>query len=148
MGKKIKKIFKSGIFYLAFASLIALLFFNISLAGCKTQESKPASITNVTADEVYKMLSSNKDYFILDVRSKEEFDSGHIEGAYLLPVSELENRLAELPQDKPIIVYCRSGSRSTSAANILLEKGFKEIFNMTGGITEWQSKGFPTVVEK
>ena len=148
MGKKIKKIFKSGIFYLAFASLIALLFFNISLAGCKTQESKPASITNVTADEVYKMLSSNKDYFILDVRSKEEFDSGHIEGAYLLPVSELENRLAELPQDKPIIVYCRSGSRSTSAANILLEKGFKEIFNMTGGITEWQSKGFPVIVEK
>ena len=148
MGKKIKKIFKSGIFYLASAALIALLFFNISLAGCKTQESKPASITNVTADEVYKMLSSNKDYFILDVRSKEEFDSGHIEGAYLLPVSELENRLAELPQDKPIIVYCRSGSRSTSAANILLEKGFKEIFNMTGGITEWQSKGFPVIVEK
>jgi rhodanese-related sulfurtransferase len=148
MGKKIKKIFKSGIFYLASAALIALLFFNISLAGCKTQESKPASITNVTADEVYKMLSSNKDYFILDVRSKEEFDSGHIEGAYLLHVSELENRLAELPQDKPIIVYCRSGSRSTSAANILLEKGFKEIFNMTGGITEWQSKGFPVIVEK
>ena len=148
MGKKIKKIFKSGIFYLAFAALIALLFFNISLAGCKTQESKPASITNVTAGQVYKMLSLSKDYFILDVRSKEEFDSGHIEGAYLLPVSELENRLAELPQDKPIIVYCRSGSRSTSAANILLEKGFKEIFNMTGGITEWQSKGFPTVVEK
>lgn len=148
MEKKIKKIFKSGIFCLASAALIALLFFNISLAGCKTQETKPASITNVTADEVYKMLSSNKDYFILDVRSKEEFDSGHIEGAYLLPVSELENRLAELPQDKPIIVYCRSGSRSTSAANILLEKGFKEIFNMTGGITEWQSKGFPVIVEK
>lgn len=148
MGKKIKKIFKSGIFYLVSAALIALLFFNISLASCKTQESKPASITNVTADEVYKMLSSNKDYFILDVRSKEEFDSGHIEGAYLIPVSELENRLTELPQDKPIIVYCRSGSRSTSAANILLGKGFKEIFNMTGGITEWQSKGFPVIVEK
>ena len=148
MGKKIKKIFKSGIFYLASAALIALLFFNISLAGCKTQESKPASITNVTADEVYKMLSPNKDYFILDVRSKEEFDSGHIEGAYLIPVSELENRLQELPQDKPIIVYCGSGSRSTSAANILLEKGFKEIFNMTGGITEWQNKGFPVIVEK
>ena len=148
MGKKIKKIFKSGIFYLASAALIALLFFNISLAGCKTQESKPASITNVTADEVYKMLSSNKDYFILDVRSKEEFDSGYIEGAYLIPVTELENRLAELPQGKPIIVYCRTGSRSTSAANILLEKGFKEIFNMTGGITEWQSKGFPVIVEK
>jgi rhodanese-related sulfurtransferase len=65
-----------------------------------------------------------------------------------VPVSELENRLAELPQDKPIIVYCRSGSRSTSAASILLNKGFKEIFNMTGGITEWQSKGFPVVVEK
>ena len=145
---KIKKIFKLGSFCLAFAALIALLFFNISLAGCKTQESKPASITNVTAGQVYKMLSSGEDYFILDVRSKEEFDSGHIEGAYLIPVSELENRLAELPKDKPVIVYCRSGNRSTSAANILLEKGFKEIFNMTGGITEWQSNGFPTIVEK
>lgn len=148
MEKKVKKTFKSGIFYFIIAALIVLLFFNIFLAGCKTQESKPASITNVTADEVYKMLSLSKDYFILDVRSKEEFDSGHIEGAYLIPVSELENRLQELPQDKPVIVYCRSGNRSTSAANILLEKGFKEIFNMTGGITEWQSKGFPTVVEK
>ena len=148
MGNKIKKIFKPGIFYLAFAALITLLFFNISLASCKTQESKPASITNVTAGQVYKMLSLSKDYFILDVRSKEEFDSGHIEGVYLIPVSELENRLAELPQDKPIIVYCGSGSRSANAANILLEKSFKEIFNMTGGITEWQSKGFPTVVEK
>ena len=133
---------------MASAALIALLFFNISLAGCKTQEAKPASITNVTADEVYKMLSSNKGYFILDVRSKEEFDSGHIEGAYLIPVSELENRLEELPRDKPIIVHCGSGSRSTSAANILLEKGFKEIFNMAGGITEWQNKGFPVIVEK
>jgi rhodanese-related sulfurtransferase len=148
MGKKINKIIKTGIFCLVFSILIALLFFNISLAGCKTQESKPASITNITADEVYKLLSSNKDHFILDVRSKEEFDSGHIEGAYLVPVSELENRLTELPRDKPIIVYCRSGSRSTSAANILLEKGFKEIFNMTGGITDWQSKGFPVIVEK
>ena len=148
MGNTTKNIFKSVIFYLTIATLIALLFFNISLAGCKTQESKPASITNITADEVYKLLSSNKDHFILDVRSKEEFDGGHIEGAYLVPVSELENRLAELPQDKPIIVYCRSGSRSTSAASILLNKGFKEIFNMTGGITEWQSKGFPVVVEK
>ncbi|MGZ5486643.1 MAG: rhodanese-like domain-containing protein, partial [Nitrososphaeraceae archaeon] len=78
MGKKIKKFFKSGIFYLSLAALIALLFLNISLAGCKTQELKLASITNVTADEVDKMLSSDKDYFILDVRSKEEFDSGHI----------------------------------------------------------------------
>jgi phage shock protein E len=148
MGNKTKNIFESGIFYLVSAALIVLLFFNINLAGCKTQESKPASITNITAEEVVKMLSSGKDYFVLDVRSKEEFGSGHIEGAHLIPVSELENRLAELPRDKPVIVYCRSGSRSTSAANILLDKGFKEIFNMTGGITDWQSKGFPTVVEK
>lgn len=150
MEKKYKINNKSLVSFLISAALIALLIINILSIGCKMVESEPAIITRVSVDEAYEMLSSDtgKDYFILDVRSKEEFDSGHIEGAYLIPDTELKDRLQELPQDRPLIVYCRTDNRSTRASNLLLENGFKEIFNMMGGFTDWQSKGYPVIVEK
>lgn len=62
---------------------------------------------------------------------------------------ELDSRLDELPKDKLIIIYCRSGIRSRKAANILVENGFTQIYDMTGeGIIEWQSKGYPVIEEE
>lgn len=100
----------------------------------------------ISAERVLEIITEGEDYFILDVRSGDEYDSGHIQGAVLIPVSELEGRLEELPEDKPIIVYCRSGSRSASAAGILVENGFGEVYDMGGGITEWMEKGYPVEV--
>ena len=108
-------------------------------------EAKP-SVMAITPKEVFDILSEGKDYFLLDVRTPEEYSEGHIEGATLIPVAELEGRLGELPEDKPIIVYCRSGNRSRTAANILIENGFKEVYDM-GGIVDWQAEGYPVVVE-
>ena len=68
----------------------------------------------------------------------------HIEGAVLIPVDTLEGRLNELPEDKPIITYCKGGGRSATAAAILVENGFTQIYDM-GGITDWIDKGYPTV---
>jgi len=97
-------------------------------------------------EEVYEIISSNRDYIILDVRTPDEFKEGHIEGAKLIPVSELEGRLDELPKDKPIITYCKSGGRSRNAANILVENGFTQIYDM-GGILDWIDKGYPVIEE-
>ncbi|MDD5435508.1 MAG: rhodanese-like domain-containing protein, partial [Nitrospira sp.] len=72
------------------------------------------------------------------------FKEGHIEGAVNIPVSELESRLGELSRDKSIIVYCRSGSRSRSAADILVKNGFTQVYNM-GGIVDWINSGYPVV---
>ncbi|MCL5069362.1 MAG: rhodanese-like domain-containing protein [Actinobacteria bacterium] len=103
------------------------------------------TIKNVSADEVFDMLKDKNKYFLLDVRNKNEYTEGHLENSILIPVNELEKRISEISTDKPIIVYCKSGNRSTQAAQILAKSGFTQIYNMTGGITEWIAKGYPVV---
>lgn len=77
---------------------------------------------------------------LLDVRTREEFDGslGHLHGALLIPIQELDERLAELEpfRDDTVVVYCRSGNRSHHATALLRSKGFKA-FNMTGGMVQW-----------
>ena len=83
--------------------------------------------------------------FILDVRTQEEYDAGYIRGSTLIPVQELKERLDEVPKDKKILVYCRTGRRSTQASEILADNGFKEIYNMKGGIVDWTNAGYEVV---
>ena len=104
--------------------------------------------TLISVEEVYEIITNNEDYFILDVRNQDEYDEAHIEGVVLISVNTLESRLSELPEDKPIIVYCKTGGRSAAAAEILVENGFTEVYDMDGGITEWIDKGYPTVNEE
>jgi rhodanese-related sulfurtransferase len=102
-------------------------------------------IQNVSVDDVSAMLKDKNKYFLLDVRTQEEYKSGFIENSMLIPVTELESRLSEIPTDKPIIVYCKSGNRSLKAAQILVKNNFSPVYNMLGGITEWDKKGYPTI---
>ncbi|MCK5402656.1 rhodanese-like domain-containing protein, partial [Candidatus Bathyarchaeota archaeon] len=81
---------------------------------------------------------------ILDVRRQDEYDSGHIERAIIIPVDELEDRLDELSKNDELLVYCRTGNRSSSAVNILQSNGFTMIFHMKDGITGWIQAGYPT----
>jgi len=110
----------------------------------KKEESTP-EVVLISVEKVYEIITSKEDHIILDVRTPEEFKEGHLEGAVLIPVSELEGRLSELPADKPIIVYCKSGSRSSNAANILVKNGFSEVYDMGGGIIKWQDRGYKVV---
>lgn len=75
--------------------------------------------------------------FLLDVRTPDEFAAVHIPGATVIPVQVLSERLGEVPAEKPIYVYCRSGRRSLRAANILAQHGFNPIYNLHGGILGW-----------
>ncbi len=78
-------------------------------------------------------------FTLLDVRQPEEYESEHLPGAKLIPLPELSGRLAELDWEKPTIVYCAIGGRSRVAAQVLAAKGFREVFNLTGGIKAWSS---------
>jgi rhodanese-related sulfurtransferase len=134
---------------IAVSSIIIFLICSPLLAGCSEVLAKKEPI-QLSADKVYEILKdqSQKDkYTILDVRAKEEFDLGHLDSAILIPVDELEARFGELSKDKPVIVYCRSGKRSATAAAILVSKGFPQVYDMTGGINAWTGKGYPVVVE-
>lgn len=105
-----------------------------------------AEIMPISPEEVYDIIINEKDYYILDVRTEEEYNESHIEGAVLIPVQELESMLDILPQDIPIVVYCRSGNRSRTAAEILVNNGFDMVYDM-GGINDWTTKGYPIIEE-
>jgi rhodanese-related sulfurtransferase len=83
--------------------------------------------------------------FILDVRQPDEWVEYHVPGATLIPLGELEAHVKQVPQDKDIIVVCRSGNRSQTARDILLKAGHTRVTSMTGGLKEWRAQGFPTV---
>ncbi len=85
---------------------------------------------------------------MLDVRQPEEWEEMHIPGATLIPLGELPQRLGELPQDQEIVVYCRSGNRSQSGAEILAKNGFSGVTSMAGGIQQWSTAGYPTETGK
>jgi glyoxylase-like metal-dependent hydrolase (beta-lactamase superfamily II)/rhodanese-related sulfurtransferase len=82
---------------------------------------------------------------LLDVREPEEFVGplGHVEGAVLIPLGTLPERLGELSKDKPIVAICRSGARSAQAVNFLKQAGFAKLANMPGGMIRWRQEGLP-----
>lgn len=83
--------------------------------------------------------------FLVDVREKEEVDklSFDVKNILHIPLTEFEERYAEIPKDQSIVMVCRSGVRSLKAAYYLSNKGYKEVKNLDGGIIKWESKGFP-----
>jgi sulfur dioxygenase len=83
---------------------------------------------------------------ILDVRTQVETneENTRIEGALLIPINELRDRLGEVPKDKPVMTLCRSGKRSALAANILIKSGMEQVANIKGGLLQWQAEGLPT----
>lgn len=109
-------------------------------------EQTQYEINDITPQEVYDIIMGSEMYFILDVRTQEEYDQGHLEGAHLIPVQELADKLDEVPFNIPVIVYCRSGARSRNAAEILQNNGFPQIYDM-GGIIDWQEQGYPVVID-
>ena len=83
--------------------------------------------------------------FMLDVREPDEWNSGHIPGATLVPLGQLPDRLNELPKDQEIVVVCRSGNRSATGRDILLDAGFNQVTSMAGGMNEWAAKNYEIV---
>ncbi len=77
---------------------------------------------------------------LLDVRQPEEYKASHIPGAKLIPVGDIGDRIDELDADKPTLVYCAIGGRSRVASQMLAGKGFKEVYNLSGGIKAWNSE--------
>jgi rhodanese-related sulfurtransferase len=83
---------------------------------------------------------------LLDVRTEEEFAAGHAPPAQLLPVHELAGRVGELDASIPVIAICRSGMRSQSAAELLVEQGF-DVVNLAGGSLAWEAAGLELIAE-
>lgn len=98
----------------------------------------------ITAEEAKEMMDT-QEVIILDVRTQAEYDEGHIEGALLIPNTELEDKAETLlpDKDKTILVYCRSGNRSETASRLLVDMGYSAVYDF-GGIIDWP---YETVTE-
>jgi hydroxyacylglutathione hydrolase len=86
-----------------------------------------------------------RDFQLLDVRSPQEWDAGHLPGARYLFLGELPAKLRDLNPDKPTVVYCASGYRSSLAASLLQANGFRSVRNVPGGFAAWTAAEFPVV---
>ncbi|TCS93969.1 rhodanese-like domain-containing protein [Hazenella coriacea] len=94
----------------------------------------------ITTKEVEKLLKDGKEIQLIDVREVEEYRSGHIRGAQLIPLGQLDVRLDEIDPNKETILVCRSGARSGRACDYLADHGYKKVKNMAGGMLDWQGK--------
>ena len=115
-------------------------------------EDTPEGVQDVTPLEAAALIESHQgdaDFVILDVRSIEEYSAGHLEGAVSLCVlcqdPDFLEAATSIGKSKTYLVYCRTGRRSVTAVTIMVENGFDNLYNMTGGITQWQSDGLPVV---
>ena len=107
-------------------------------------------IEDITPKEAHSLIGDNKessDFVIVDVRTPDEFADGHIEDATNLDYysSSFRDELEKLDKTKTYLIYCQSGRRSNASLEIMKELGFKEVYNVTGGITGWQAEGLQTV---
>ena len=101
-----------------------------------------SSLPSLDAGQAQAKLREQPAPFLLDVRQPDEYRAGHIEGASLIPLGELGQRLAELPRDTEIICVCHSGSRSSHATRLLGKQGYKAV-NLHGGMIAWAGAGLP-----
>ena len=114
-----------------------------------------SSAKDITAEDAQSLIMQGG-YTVIDVRTPKEFAAGHIEGAYNIDISNSQSnssndkldflsQIQKLDKSKKYIIYCRSGKRSKKAENIMYQQGFKDVYNVTGGLLEWENKSLPLV---
>jgi len=126
-----------------FMKVILLLFLSIfMLAACGAGDSEPYILepVRITAQQAEEMIADGG-VIILDVRTQDEFNSGHIEDAVLLPLDQLREQIEAVAPDlhQTILIYCRSGNRSATAARELIDLGYTSVYDF-GGIIDWPGK--------
>ena len=126
---------------LLFAALIAVLVMLIK-AELEHQANKGLSLSPSMA---IRLMNNHSDALILDVRTAADFKNGHIKGAKNIPLKELAGSVESLSsnKDKPVLLYCNSGSTVTSAIKMLKKAGFEKINNLDGGIAAWKEANMP-----
>ncbi len=120
-------------------ALLGLLALPLLLAACGPK----GSYRNIGPEELYQAAAQGA--LIVDVRTPMEFAQGHVPGAVNLPVEEVARWAKDLPKDRPVYLYCRSGNRSRQAAEYLARQGYANLYNLEGGILAIERAGYPLV---
>ena len=90
-----------------------------------------------------KALLNHPEVQFIDIREQYEYDAGHIVGITLLPMSQIQNRMGEIPKDKTVIISCQTGIRSDQVVQYLRAIGYNNVHNMAGGFANWRAARYP-----
>jgi rhodanese-related sulfurtransferase len=112
------------------------------MAAWVTNGYKTNYVTQISAEDLHEMVTGSEKFILLDVRAPLEFEDEHIEGAINIPVADLRERYTELKKEDAIILHCSSGNRSSLGVSILRQKGFKNLYNVAGGMTGYSAAGY------
>jgi len=134
-------------------AVLVLVILLIAVPGCNTtgkETTIPQNIKNINAaeaDTLIKANADNPDFIIIDVRTPDEYNQGHIEKALLIDyrAESFEQEISKLDRTKKYLIYCRTGNRSAGARDMMIDLGFLDINHMESGITEWTALGYPVV---
>ncbi|MFO7938225.1 MAG: rhodanese-like domain-containing protein [Bacteroidales bacterium] len=112
------------------------------MAAWVTNGYKTDYVTQISAEDLHEMVTGSEKFILIDVRAPLEFEDGHIEGAINIPVADLRERHTELKKEDSIIMLCSSGNRSSLGVSILSQNGFKNLYNVAGGMTGYSAAGY------
>jgi len=110
---------------------------------CLAWSLASAAVRDISSREAKALLEKNRNIFLLDVRTPQENSQAKLPGTVLIPISEFERRIGEVPRNRTVLVYCAVGSRSKPVAEYLAKNGYKDVYHMTDGLVGWYRNGFP-----
>ena len=133
------------------AGALSVAFTTIATAGEPVApapaSAAAAAVAPMSQEALLEHQSRHPDHlFVLDVRTPQEYAEGHVPGAVNVPYDQLASRLAEIPKDKDVVLYCKSGRRAGIAADVLAANGYTRLSHLEGDMPAWIEKGHP--VEK
>jgi rhodanese-related sulfurtransferase len=138
--------------FVSFAFIVLILLtinsFSFRSSAFSTETTpQDTSISATEANEIILKNKDNRDFVVIDVRTPEEFNEGHIEGCINIDYKSenFNNEISKLQKDKTYLVYCRSGRRSKAAQEMMFNSGFNAVINLAGGFEDWKKESLPVV---
>jgi thioredoxin len=132
--------------YISIIFTTVVLLFN----SCTSGQSTPSDNSSVSAAEFSKQIAELPDAPLIDVRTPGEFSQSHLKNAvnYDISTNEFASQIASLDKSKPVLIYCLSGSRSTYAVSYMKSQGFKQVYELNGGMMRWRAANLPETTDK
>lgn len=100
-------------------------------------------INEIDSESLHGRIASGEDVLLVDIRTPAEIAQGAIPDAMQLPMHLIPIRISELPKDRDVVLYCRSGARSYQACAFMMQQGYDRVLNLRGGIIAWARHGYP-----
>ncbi len=118
--------------------ILSIILLLLLIAGVSA-----AAVVPLSTKDAKSLMDKTPNLYILDVRTPEEYRQTRMKNSILIPDYDLEKRIHEVPKNRPILVICAVGARSKQASDLLVGKGYKEVYHLNNGLVGWYRAGFP-----